>query len=139
MGNVVITGGKSGLGLELAKAFEAAGNRVIVGCRHAQAAPVGEAYELLLTRELAANLRQAGDAKVVNISSQVGSMMIGQRIGRDVCYAASTAALNMVSIKLGQALKPDGVTVVAMHTGPSPGHHRAIAGTRCAQGAAASS
>ena len=31
MGNVVITGGKSGLGLELAKAYEAAGHHVIVG------------------------------------------------------------------------------------------------------------
>jgi NAD(P)-dependent dehydrogenase (short-subunit alcohol dehydrogenase family) len=180
MGNVVITGGKSGLGLELAQAYLAAGHQVVVGCRNAAAAPVGEAHELdmaddasivafaaavgdrpvnvlinnagidaravgaadgqrevmtisseafhavlqvntiapmLLTRALAPNLRTSGDAKVVNISSQVGAMVIGQKMGRDISYAASKAALNMVSIKLGQALKADGVTVVAMHPG----------------------
>jgi NAD(P)-dependent dehydrogenase (short-subunit alcohol dehydrogenase family) len=179
MGNVVITGGKSGLGLELAKAYEAAGHHVIVGCRNAAVAPVGEAYELdmasessidafaahlgdrpidvlinnagidgrnvgatdghrealtissaaftavmevnvngplLLTQHLAPNLR-ATKGKVVNISSQIASMEVAQTMGRDISYAASKAAFNMVSIKLAQALKPDGVTVVMMHPG----------------------
>ncbi len=179
MGNVVITGGKSGLGLELAKAYEAAGHHVIVGCRNAAVAPVGEAYELdmasessiaafaahlgdrpidvlinnagidgrnvgatdghrealtissatftavmevnvngplLLTQHLAPNLR-ATKGKVLNISSQIASMEVAQTMGRDISYAASKAAFNMVSIKLAQALKPDGVTVVMMHPG----------------------
>jgi NAD(P)-dependent dehydrogenase (short-subunit alcohol dehydrogenase family) len=179
MGNIVITGGKSGLGLELAKAFDAAGHHVIVGCRNAAAAPVGEAHELdladvasidkfvaalgdrpvdvlinnagidgrnvgaedghrealtisneafnavmqvnvngpmLVTQGLAPNLR-AAKGKVVNISSQIGSMVVAQTMGRDISYAVSKAALNMVSIKLAQALKPDEVTVVMMHPG----------------------
>jgi NAD(P)-dependent dehydrogenase (short-subunit alcohol dehydrogenase family) len=179
VGNIVITGGKSGLGLELAKAYDAAGHHVIVGCRNAAAAPVGEAYELdmasessiaafaaqvgdrpidvlinnagidgrnvgatdghrealtissatftavmevnvngplLLTQHLAPNLR-AAKGKVVNISSQIGSMVVAQTMGRDISYAVSKAALNMVSIKLAQALQPDGVTVVMMHPG----------------------
>jgi NAD(P)-dependent dehydrogenase (short-subunit alcohol dehydrogenase family) len=179
MGNVVITGGKSGLGLELAKAYHAAGHHVVVGCRNAAVAPVGEAYELdmasessiaafaaqvgdrpidvlinnagidgrnvgatdghrealtissatftavmevnvngplLLTQHLAPNLR-ATKGKVVNISSQIASMEVAQTMGRDISYAASKAAFNMVSIKLAQALKPDGVTVVMMHPG----------------------
>jgi NAD(P)-dependent dehydrogenase (short-subunit alcohol dehydrogenase family) len=179
MGNVVITGGKSGLGLELARAYEAAGHHVIVGCRNAAVAPVGEAYELdmasessiagfaaqlgdrpidvlinnagidarnvgatdghrealtissatftsvmevnvngplLLTQHLAPNLR-ASKGKVVNISSQIASMELAQAMGRDISYAASKAAFNMVSIKLAQALQPDGVMVVMMHPG----------------------
>jgi NAD(P)-dependent dehydrogenase (short-subunit alcohol dehydrogenase family) len=72
---------------------------------------------MLLTRALAPNLRAAGHAKVVNISSQVGSMEVAQRMGRDVSYTASKAALNMISIKLAQALSADGVVVVAMHPG----------------------
>jgi NAD(P)-dependent dehydrogenase (short-subunit alcohol dehydrogenase family) len=157
MGNVVITGGKSGLGLELAKAYGAAGHHVIVGCRNAAVAPVGEAYELdladvdsinqfvaalgdrpvdvlinnagidgrnvgagdghrealtisndtfnavmqvnvngpmLVTQGLAPNLRKATGAKVLNISSQIGSMMVAQTMGRDISYAVSKAALN---------------------------------------------
>jgi NAD(P)-dependent dehydrogenase (short-subunit alcohol dehydrogenase family) len=179
MGNVVITGGKSGLGLELAKAYSAAGHHVIVGCRNAAVAPVGEAYELdmasessiagfaaglgdrpidllinnagidgrnvgatdgqrealtissanftavmevnvngplLLTQCLAPHLG-AAKGTVVNISSQIASMEIAQTMGRDISYAASKAALNMVSIKLAQALKPSGVTVVMIHPG----------------------
>ncbi len=71
---------------------------------------------MLLTRALAPNVI-AGAGKVVNISSQVGSMEVAQRIGRDVSYTASKAALNMITVKFAVALKPDGVTVVAMHPG----------------------
>ena len=75
---------------------------------------------MLLTRALAANLRRADRPRVVNMSSQIGSMEVGQRIGRDVGYAASKAALNMVTIKLGAALRDDGVICVVLH----PGHLR---------------
>ena len=71
---------------------------------------------MLLTRALVTNLG-ATSGRVVNISSQVGSMEVAQKIGRDVSYNSSKAALNMVTIKLAQAFKPMGVTVVAMHPG----------------------
>jgi NAD(P)-dependent dehydrogenase (short-subunit alcohol dehydrogenase family) len=72
---------------------------------------------LMLAQGLAPNLRAGTDAKVVNISSQVGSMEVGQKMGRDIAYATSKAALNMVTIKLAAAFKPDSVTVVSMHPG----------------------
>jgi NAD(P)-dependent dehydrogenase (short-subunit alcohol dehydrogenase family) len=71
---------------------------------------------MLLTRALAPNLA-AGAGKVVNISSQVGSIEVARTLGRDVSYVASKAALNMVTVKFAQLLKADGVTVVSMHPG----------------------
>ncbi len=71
---------------------------------------------LLLVQELVGGLR-AAKGKVVNISSQIGSMEVARTIGRDVAYAASKAALNMVTIKQSQVLSTDGVTVIAMHPG----------------------
>ena len=71
---------------------------------------------MLLTRALAPNVA-AATGKVVNITSQIASMEVSQRMGRDVSYAVSKAAFNMVSVKFAVALKPDGVTVVAMHPG----------------------
>jgi len=177
---VVVTGGNRGLGLELARAYEAGGHTVIVGCRSPAGVTVGEAHPLdmgdeasisafaaavgdrpvdvlvnnagldatgfgtpdsardamqlsgetflavmrvnavgpmLLTRALAPNLRAASGAKVLNISSQVGSMVVAQRMGRDVSYTSSKAALNMITVKFASLLKGDGVTVVAMHPG----------------------
>jgi NAD(P)-dependent dehydrogenase (short-subunit alcohol dehydrogenase family) len=71
---------------------------------------------LLLVQQLAANLR-AAQGKVANISSQVGSFVVAQRIGRDVAYTASKAALNMVTVKQSQVLRADGVTVICLHPG----------------------
>ena len=71
---------------------------------------------LRLVQLLADNLR-AGPGKVANISSQVGSFEVAKRIGRDVSYTASKAALNMVTLKQSQALRPDGVAVVCLHPG----------------------
>jgi NAD(P)-dependent dehydrogenase (short-subunit alcohol dehydrogenase family) len=71
---------------------------------------------LMLVEALAPNLRSA-KGKVVNISSQIASFEVAQRIGRDVAYAASKTALNMVTLKQSQALAPDGVVVVMMHPG----------------------
>jgi NAD(P)-dependent dehydrogenase (short-subunit alcohol dehydrogenase family) len=72
---------------------------------------------MMLTRGLAPALRSAAGAKVVMVTSQVGSMVVAQRIGRDVSYTASKAALNMVAVKFAQALKGDGIAVIAMHPG----------------------
>ncbi len=71
---------------------------------------------LLLVQALADNLRAAA-GKVVNVSSQVGSLEVGQRIGRDAAYTSSKAALNMLSVKQSQVLRSDGVTVIALHPG----------------------
>jgi NAD(P)-dependent dehydrogenase (short-subunit alcohol dehydrogenase family) len=71
---------------------------------------------MLLIRALASNLKAAA-GKVVNISSQVGSMEVGRTMGRDVSYVASKAALNMITLKFAQILGPDGVVVASMHPG----------------------
>jgi NAD(P)-dependent dehydrogenase (short-subunit alcohol dehydrogenase family) len=60
---------------------------------------------------------QAAKGTVVNISSQIGSMEVAKKMGRDVAYATSKAALNMVTLKQSQALVDDGVTVIALHPG----------------------
>ncbi len=71
---------------------------------------------MLLVQLLAANVR-AVEGKIANISSQVGSFVVAQRIGRDVSYTASKAALNMVTLKQSQVFRADGVTVICMHPG----------------------
>lgn len=71
---------------------------------------------LLMVRALAGNLR-AATGKVVNVSSQVGSIEVAHRIGSDVAYTTSKAALNMLSLKQSQALRADGVCVIALHPG----------------------
>lgn len=75
---------------------------------------------LQLVRGLLPNLRAAPNGRIVNVSSQVGSMEVGARIGRDVGYSVSKAALNMVTVKLASRLRDDGVIVIALH----PGHLR---------------
>ena len=72
---------------------------------------------MVLTRALVPNLRAATAATVVMVSSQVGSMVVAQRLGRDVSYTASKAALNMITVKFAQILRPEGITVVALHPG----------------------
>ena len=72
---------------------------------------------LLLARGLIPALRRSGRPRIVNISSQVGSMVVGSHTGRDVGYGASKAALNMVTIKLASRLHDDGVVAVAIHPG----------------------
>jgi NAD(P)-dependent dehydrogenase (short-subunit alcohol dehydrogenase family) len=71
---------------------------------------------LLMVQGLASNLRAAG-GKVVNISSQVGSIEVAKRIGQDASYTTSKAALNMLTLKQSQVMSPDGVAVIAMHPG----------------------
>jgi NAD(P)-dependent dehydrogenase (short-subunit alcohol dehydrogenase family) len=72
---------------------------------------------MLLARGLLPALRRSGRPRIVNVSSQVGSMVVGSHIGRDVGYGASKAALNMVTIKLASRLRDDGVIAVAIHPG----------------------
>ncbi len=71
---------------------------------------------LLLVERLSDALL-AAKGTVVNISSQIGSLTIAQKMSRDVSYAASKAALNMVTAKQAQAYAGEGVTVITMHPG----------------------
>lgn len=72
---------------------------------------------LQLVRGLLPNLQAAGNGRIVNVSSQVGSMEVGAKMGRDLGYSVSKAALNMVTVKLASRLRDDGITAIALHPG----------------------
>jgi NAD(P)-dependent dehydrogenase (short-subunit alcohol dehydrogenase family) len=72
---------------------------------------------MLLARSLVPSLQLSANGRIVNVSSQVGSMVVGARLGRDVGYATSKAALNMVTVKLAGRLRDDGITAIALHPG----------------------
>jgi NAD(P)-dependent dehydrogenase (short-subunit alcohol dehydrogenase family) len=72
---------------------------------------------MLLSRHLLASLRRSARARIVNVSSTVGSMEVAASVGRDVGYVTSKAALNMITIKLAQRLREDGIVAVAVHPG----------------------
>ena len=71
---------------------------------------------MLMVQALAANLTSAG-GKVINVSSQVGSFEVAHRIGSDIAYGTSKAALNMLSLKQSQGLRSAGISVIALHPG----------------------
>ncbi len=72
---------------------------------------------LALVRGLLPHLTASGNGRIVNVSSQVGSMEIGATMGRDLGYSVSKAALNMVTVKLAMRLRDQGVTAIALHPG----------------------
>lgn len=71
----------------------------------------------LLARGVLPQLRRSDHARIVNVTSQIGSMEVSQRIGRDVGYAVSKAALNMVTVKLAVRLRDEGIIAVLIHPG----------------------
>lgn len=77
---------------------------------------VNASAPLLLTQALAPLLAQAHAAKVLCISSQLGSIAQASAF-RTVSYAMSKAALDMAVRRLAAELGPRGVTVAAMHPG----------------------
>lgn len=72
---------------------------------------------MALTREALPLLRAGTDPMILNISSQLASMQVAGRKGRDATYCVSKAALNMLSVKTAAALRPEGIGVVMMHPG----------------------
>lgn len=73
---------------------------------------------MLVTQALEPMLAAAADgAWIVNISSQLGSMEIGLKMGRDVAYNVSKAALNMVTVCTARELVDRGIRSVAFHPG----------------------
>ena len=69
----------------------------------------------LTTKYLYPLLRKGRDKKIVNISSQMGSIQLSS--GDMVPYRVSKAALNMLTKNQAIAYKRDGVTVVCLHPG----------------------
>lgn len=72
---------------------------------------------MVLTRELLPMLRRGNSSLVLNVSSQLGSMQVAATKGRDTVYCMSKAALNMLSVKTADVLRPEGIGVVMLHPG----------------------
>ncbi len=72
---------------------------------------------MLLTRAVVDRLGASARPRVVNVSSQAGSMEVAHTLGRDVSYTASKAALNMISVRQSVHLCDAGITVVCIHPG----------------------
>jgi NAD(P)-dependent dehydrogenase (short-subunit alcohol dehydrogenase family) len=62
-------------------------------------------------------LRQGREAKLINISSQLGSLQKMRRGWGQYSYNSSKAALNMVTRMLAFDLEEDGIAVLAVHPG----------------------
>ncbi len=74
---------------------------------------VGGAF--LATQHLYPLLKTTADAKIINISSRLGSIELGG--GSSIPYSISKAALNMLTKSQASAFRADGVTVVSVHPG----------------------
>lgn len=70
---------------------------------------------LFVTQALMPNLRAGKDKKVVNISSQLGSIELNT--GGMYPYKASKAALNQITKSMALDLAKEGFIVIAMHPG----------------------
>ena len=55
-------------------------------------------------------------SKIANVSSQIGSMVVGKRFA-DLPYSASKAVMNMVTVQLAAKLADDGIMAVCFHPG----------------------
>ena len=67
-----------------------------------------------MTRSLLDHL--GNGSQVVNITSQIGSMIVGARFD-DLPYSTSKAVMNMVTVQLASQLRDKEITVVAFHPG----------------------
>jgi NAD(P)-dependent dehydrogenase (short-subunit alcohol dehydrogenase family) len=78
---------------------------------------------LLLTGELLPLLRKSSGARIVNVSSHLGSMTLHARNDQSVAYTkryaynASKAALNLFTIQLSQELEGTNIKVNSIHPG----------------------
>ena len=72
---------------------------------------------VLVLRAVLPLLEAAGEAWVVNISSQLGSMEVGLKMGGNVAYNVSKAALNMITVCAARELVSRGVRSAAFHPG----------------------
>ena len=72
---------------------------------------------MVLTRAVLDRLSASARPRVVNVSSQAGSMEVAHTLGRDVTYTASKAALNMISVRQSVHLRDAAIIVVCIHPG----------------------
>jgi NAD(P)-dependent dehydrogenase (short-subunit alcohol dehydrogenase family) len=77
---------------------------------------VNSVAPLVLARKLRPLLAQTPHPRIVNISSAMGSLT-RKDYGRHYSYAASKAALNMITRAAAHDLEPEGIIVVALHPG----------------------
>jgi NAD(P)-dependent dehydrogenase (short-subunit alcohol dehydrogenase family) len=77
-----------------------------------------------VTRAFLPLLRKAGNARVVNLSSVLGSIGLASDPAhpeystfQGMAYQTSKAALNMMTVAMGNALKAEGIKVNAAHPG----------------------
>ena len=70
---------------------------------------------MLVTQAVQPLLHAGTDAAVANISSQLGSMVVGAQMPFDVGYNSSKATLNMITVM--SATTDKAVTYVAIHPG----------------------
>lgn len=71
---------------------------------------------VLVTQAFAPLLRNGTDARVINVSSDAGSITMRSK-GCDYSYPASKAALNMMTRCLAGDLRADGIRVISVHPG----------------------
>lgn len=80
----------------------------------AQVMAVNTLGPLRITQAVLSNLKAAKGAKVISMSSQVGSLVWG---GGNYVYGSSKAALNRAMVSLSHELKPDGIVACPVHPG----------------------
>src|SRR6185295_16363126 len=72
---------------------------------------------LVIVRHLRPALKAARHARIVNVSSEAGSLAGVASRRPIIAYAMSKTALNMVTRKLVWELEDDGVRVISIHPG----------------------
>ncbi|MFA6046754.1 MAG: SDR family oxidoreductase [Phycisphaerales bacterium] len=77
---------------------------------------VNASSPMVVTGALLESLRAGKARRVVNISSQLGSIA-NNTGGSSYPYRASKAALNMLTVSLANELRPEGFTCITMHPG----------------------
>ncbi|MCB9455467.1 MAG: SDR family oxidoreductase [Anaerolineaceae bacterium] len=77
---------------------------------------VNTAAPLMIVKELLNWLRNGHNPRIINISSEMGSLA-ERTYGADYAYCASKAALNMVTRGLAADLRRDKITVIALDPG----------------------
>lgn len=71
----------------------------------------------ILIRRLRHLLRAAGDARIINVSSEAGSMQAVRSARPILAYGASKAALNMIGRRMAHQLAGDGIKLAMVHPG----------------------
>jgi NAD(P)-dependent dehydrogenase (short-subunit alcohol dehydrogenase family) len=110
----LITGANKGIGLETARQFGARGLTVLVGARDEER---GQEAERAL-------LRRAPAARIVNVSSEVGSITSMTdpagplaQMAAGLAYPSSKAALNMITAMYARELRDTPIKVNAANPG----------------------